>query len=650
MSIHLTSSSSPTPEQNLLNNFTRNLDIPVRSHGDATNIFRIMNMILNQKTPSPFLENAKDPVTKQVKILKSMMTYPKNYGITDKSLVPSLQARMQELVAEKMEQLRSAVFQEELRNKRAILKKQIHDCCIKYLTEIPNCRVDLFINTVEKFYQKAVSEGTSSHDSLIFALSKGIIREIIKLPSSEEIMQNETLKTQFANYICPITLELVTSDAVYLRVNEEGHPRERYNRQALEEWLNNTARDPIDASEKTVADIKSDSKAEQTLVTLLYPELMLEVPDYTPPQISLLHNKVYLWAINASYFIVNEEYKRAIIEPQDPHLLVERMEILARETLSRCLFFIEGMSVDEESSLYLDFIDVKEFFTLLKINDSNESLQVLKTYSSRLASLKINHLLKTHLFKIVAKMICNGNPIEEIEQCFTDFIGNLQKENEIQQEFPDCLIGNSDWLLNFGLAYNTHLPEGIIETLRQECPVNRGRKIGETHILALVPSTAKEQNLTLNSLGKMVQDLGHFPSSTNAYHYMSPEVTRIYENTPPASPHWVLMTKGLLPNSRNKNYVEQEALVKAIAEQSRLPYEVPHLLDSAVCLFMHYLTKKVKLFDTNPISYTKCQESVSSNSIAIGNFCRDGLNIRTAPLDDYEIYGMAAMVRYEASI
>jgi hypothetical protein len=93
------------------------------------------------------------------------------------------------------------------------------------------------------------------------------------------------------------------------------------------------------------------------------------------------------------------------------------------------------------------------------------------------------------------------------------------------------------------------------------------------------------------------------------------------------------MTRDVVPNSRNKPYKDQCALVKGGDEP-------PHLLDAAVGILMHHARSGERLFSDNPLTYTRCQEKVRNYQTCVGGLSADGLSLYYSWYD-VDNYGLA---------
>lgn len=90
-------------------------------------------------------------------------------------------------------------------------------------------------------------------------------------------------------------------------------------------------------------------------------------------------------------------------------------------------------------------------------------------------------------------------------------------------------------------------------------------------------------------------------------------------------PYWALITKDVIPNSRSKNYTEQQTLLKG-------PYAVPRTLEIATGILMHHAKTGEKLYPEWPITTTPCLEfskefnSFFNSRVVVGSFGSSGLS------------------------
>jgi hypothetical protein len=157
-------------------------------------------------------------------------------------------------------------------------------------------------------------------------------------------------------------------------------------------------------------------------------------------------------------------------------------------------------------------------------------------------------------------------------------------------------------------AYQS-LPKDILKILTSDCPIFKGKKVMETHMLVWVPG-----NLTLNELEKL-------PGVK--YDYCNRSVSDELEKTQEDS-CWVLMTKDVIPDSRDKTYQQQQELVEKLDKGN---YEFPKARKAAVCIIGHFLETNEYLFGRKPWTYTRSEEKVDGYPVVVGGFSADGLNV-----------------------
>ena len=201
-------------------------------------------------------------------------------------------------------------------------------------------------------------------------------------------------------------------------------------------------------------------------------------------------------------------------------------------------------------------------------------------------------------------------------------------------------FGKTQWATYFGdVGKEPALPENIDEILNSPCPFygDENVKVKDTHMLVLVPATVNGESLTLNKLQEFIkkpQKKGH----ATDYDYYSNWVKDEHGGTQVGQSHWVLMTRDVLPDSRNQTYDNQKKLVN-----QHEGYRLPGSLEAAVCILMEHVSSGSKLFGERPLTYTRCTETVNGQyPVVVGGFGPDGLFVNDSHFDD-DYYGVAAL-------
>ena len=198
----------------------------------------------------------------------------------------------------------------------------------------------------------------------------------------------------------------------------------------------------------------------------------------------------------------------------------------------------------------------------------------------------------------------------------------------MREELSQIWFGKAKWERFFGdVGVEPPLPKDIVEVLKSPCPYWGGKRIEETHMLVLIPQTVNGRPLTLNMLQELIQSPQGGGSATQYGGYNS-NVKNEHGDQSVSKSYWALITKDVLPNSRNKTYAEQQALIKG-------PYAVPGALETATGILMHHAQTAERLYSDNPQTYTRCQETLSNGyRVVVGSFGSSGLGVINLN-DDY---------------
>jgi len=199
-------------------------------------------------------------------------------------------------------------------------------------------------------------------------------------------------------------------------------------------------------------------------------------------------------------------------------------------------------------------------------------------------------------------------------------------------------FGEKKWEKYFGSVGEVPpLPANIIETLRSPCPYFKDKKVGETHLLMLVPATVDGQPFNLENLDKLVKNPKQ-PGHALKNNCFNGVVKDKYGKDTPKASQWVLMTNDVIPDSRKKSYSDQKALVENVPG-----YKVPDLLSAAACIMMNFVDRNECLFPNDPLTYTRCKEVLNGYQIVVGALAPSGLSIHSINFDAAD-NGMASLL------
>lgn len=103
---------------------------------------------------------------------------------------------------------------------------------------------------------------------------------------------------------------------------------------------------------------------------------------------------------------------------------------------------------------------------------------------------------------------------------------------------------------------------------------------------------------------------------------------------------WAVMTKDVVPGSRNQSYPTQKGLVEAKG------YEVPGFLDAVTCILWEHRRSRNRLFNTEPCTYTRCKEAIEGWQLVVGGFAPGGLHVNSDYGCAHEHVGVAGLRKF----
>ncbi|MBI3901259.1 MAG: hypothetical protein HY324_03800 [Chlamydiia bacterium] len=196
-------------------------------------------------------------------------------------------------------------------------------------------------------------------------------------------------------------------------------------------------------------------------------------------------------------------------------------------------------------------------------------------------------------------------------------------------------FGKAEWKNHFGnIGEEPPLPRNIEEILNSPCPFSEDKsvKVKDTHMLVLVPATINEESVTLDMLQEFFE--------TNYPAYDGFLLQGEHGATAVGKSHWVLMTKAVIPESRNKSYNDQKAMLKGT------DYVLPQAVEAVVCILAEFIISKTHLYN---MTYTRCAETVEGQyPVIVGNFFHKGLSVgHSRSSSGYDDEGIACTLQME---
>ena len=282
----------------------------------------------------------------------------------------------------------------------------------------------------------------------------------------------------------------------------------------------------------------------------------------------------------------------------------------------------------------------------VQFGDDKKDIQVLIasgaitdfTTDTGYAHNKIDAFVNQNKEKFFFNLGCKKRTLQGL---FVNHDGNALIAKYITDITPREAFGEEKWNEYFGdIGQVPKLPEHIEEILGEKCPYT-GKKVRDSHLLTLIPKTVNGQALTLSKLGELIKS----PlkgSSTKYSHFSVGEHDKAVNSS-----YWALLLQDVMPNSRNKTFNDQKALVK-----QALGYTVPKAIEVAVSVLMHHVQGGEKLYSDSPYTYTRCEEKVGEYRVFVGGFGSGGLlvydDVHGDGSDDfrYETYGLGARRKF----
>jgi hypothetical protein len=200
--------------------------------------------------------------------------------------------------------------------------------------------------------------------------------------------------------------------------------------------------------------------------------------------------------------------------------------------------------------------------------------------------------------------------------------------------YKEIAFGNDKWVQCFGTdvvknednkeEFSSLPSDDFIADCKKFKSIFPKKNAKDSLMLVRLPKTLNG-GLTLKSLGELAKK--YFSASKTGYGCIFPGIIQELGDKSIDKSQWVLMTKDILPGSRDKNYSEQQKIVAELAEKSLISYEIPEVLESTACILSQYFVSNIRLFSDNSKIYIYCKDKIKNIPIVVGGFGLDGLTI-----------------------
>ncbi len=205
---------------------------------------------------------------------------------------------------------------------------------------------------------------------------------------------------------------------------------------------------------------------------------------------------------------------------------------------------------------------------------------------------------------------------------------------EVRKAMGDHLIGPEAYKKVFGardLGEIPPIPAHITkELLSEKCQLTtdgptKNSTIAQTHRLVFIPAKIDGEAFTINHLVGIAEAAGKTLGRDKMFDSAERLKTEPFANTPKEKGEWLLIPMTILPNSRRKNYAEQQAEL-----QKYDGYRVASALEKVTTLVMNDLILRPEREDIGAYynTYARCTDTSTSGArVEVGAFETDGLDV-----------------------
>jgi len=188
--------------------------------------------------------------------------------------------------------------------------------------------------------------------------------------------------------------------------------------------------------------------------------------------------------------------------------------------------------------------------------------------------------------------------------CTTSLVCKLW--NLVLQKLPETTLkvfGKEAWKDYYNLEVEEEAPP-LPKKINQITRSLRRRLAGKNEA---PPCTAilMPKGLTLNKLRELVEN--PIKGNSTKFKFHSQGIVIRFGDEKVEESYWFVITNDVIEGSRDKNYVDQTALV---SQKTRSECELPKLLEVLACCAMHRVSSGKYLVEREPRIYMRCQEQM----------------------------------------
>lgn len=218
--------------------------------------------------------------------------------------------------------------------------------------------------------------------------------------------------------------------------------------------------------------------------------------------------------------------------------------------------------------------------------------------------------LATHLSKDVVLTVFSYLDYEDLSNCL--LVSRQWKKLTDDHQLWNRIIlnrfafGKKQWEIHIGqVGIEPPLPPHIYSILKSPCVFFPNKRVGNTHVLTLIPKSVNQQPLNLSLFEKLNKQSNlTYPFEGKG---LSEKFIEPHMNQSPHESYWVLMAKDLISQTKELNSTNQTAFLKGLNEQSQIKYEIPSYLEALTCVYIHNnFSQKI----INPSQSIRCKEEL----------------------------------------
>jgi hypothetical protein len=142
------------------------------------------------------------------------------------------------------------------------------------------------------------------------------------------------------------------------------------------------------------------------------------------------------------------------------------------------------------------------------------------------------------------------------------------------------------------------------------------------------------EGLNLKVLGELLKSDKH----PEGYHYSNPSVLQKCDELRIGKSYWALITTDLIPESRNKTCVEQEAIVSRHNREHKTNYSIASAIEVVACIFAQNFGSRQYLYGGNLFTFIRCLEQLDNGDRLVVDVFKQKICLNINDLKNSDIH------------